>query len=404
MNGSHGAKNDTKTHSPVQAETSRSGAWTIRALLAWMVPYLSEREVDSPRAVAEILLSSVLGVERLKLYMEPERELSSEELTNLRALVTRAGRHEPVQYLVGRWPFFGRDFEVGPSTLIPRPCTEVLVERALGWIRERSVQQPESSFDVLDLCTGSGCIAVSLALGMRAIRRPEGTGCRPIRNGIDAGTRPTQASAPLPIARDISAESGSVGPEVSEHAANLQSVDESTSREWKEAASIGAPVVSVASVASVASGVGAPVAARVVATDIVPDAVELARRNAARLGASIDFRVGDLYGALRDGESFDLIVSNPPYVTDAEYAELDRNVREYEPESALRGGTDGLQFVRAVVAGAERRLRPGGLLLVEIGWKHGDSVRKLGTRAGWRDVDVLRDGDGHERVLVAHRV
>ncbi|MFM1867690.1 MAG: hypothetical protein RL591_1098, partial [Planctomycetota bacterium] len=72
--------------------------------------------------------------------------------------------------------------------------------------------------------------------------------------------------------------------------------------------------------------------------------------------------------------------------------------------SALRGGADGLQFVRAVVAGAERRLRSGGLLLVEIGWKHGDAVRKLGTRAGWRDVEVLRDGDGHERVLVAHRV
>ena len=167
MNGSHGAKNDTTTHSPVQTEASRAGAWSVRALLAWTVPYLSEREVDSPRAVAEILLSSVLGVERLKLYMEPERELSSDELTKLRALVTRAGRHEPVQYLVGRWPFFGRDFEVGPSTLIPRPCTEVLVERALGWIRERSVQQPEASLDVLDLCTGSGCIAVSLALGMR---------------------------------------------------------------------------------------------------------------------------------------------------------------------------------------------------------------------------------------------
>ena len=383
MNGSHGAKNDTTTHSPVQTEASRAGAWSVRALLAWTVPYLSEREVDSPRAVAEILLSSVLGVERLKLYMEPERELSSDELTKLRALVTRAGRHEPVQYLVGRWPFFGRDFEVGPSTLIPRPCTEVLVERALGWIRERSVQQPEASLDVLDLCTGSGCIAVSLALGMRAIRRPDGTGCRPIRSGVDMGARPTQTSAPLPIARDISAESGEVHPEKTAHAANPRSVGDSTPRE-----STGVPSI-----------VGT-----VIATDIVPDAVELARCNAARLGASIDLRIGDLYGALREGESFDLIVSNPPYVTDAEYAELDRNVREYEPESALRGGADGLQFVRAVVAGAERRLRPGGLLLVEIGWKHGDAVRKLGTRAGWRDVEVLRDGDGHERVLVAHRV
>jgi release factor glutamine methyltransferase len=143
---------------------------------------------------------------------------------------------------------------------------------------------------------------------------------------------------------------------------------------------------------------------KLVATDLVADAVELARRNAERLGATIDLRVGDLYAPLRNDEHFDLIVSNPPYITDAEYEELDRNVREYEPASALKGGADGLQFVRSVVAGAEKRLRSGGLLLVEIGWKHGDAVRKLGTRAGWRDVEVLRDGDGHERVLVAHRV
>jgi release factor glutamine methyltransferase len=342
--------------------------------------------------VAEILLSSVLGVERLKLYMEPERELSSEELTSLRALVTRAGRHEPVQYLVGRWPFFGRDFEVGPSTLIPRPCTEVLVERALGWIRERSAEKPESSMDVLDLCTGTGCIAVSIALGMRAIRRPDGTGCQPIRGTagtLDQAARfqAVQQPAAVPVVRDIASE---VHFRATEPAlSDVVGAERDTTAKTLRATT---PNVAAHGVASV------------VATDIVAEAVELAQRNAARLGANVDFRVGDLYGAMREDERFDLIVSNPPYVTDAEYAELDRNVREFEPASALRGGADGLQFVRAVVAGAERRLRPGGLLLVEIGWKHGDAVRKLGTRTGWRDVDVLRDGDGHERVLVAHRV
>lgn len=392
MSSSHGAKNDTVTRNAGNAEASRTGAWTVRALLAWMVPHLTEREVDSPRAVAEILLSSVLGVERLKLYMEPERELSSEELTSLRALVTRAGRHEPVQYLVGRWPFFGRDFEVGPSTLIPRPCTEVLVERALGWIRERSAEKPESSMDVLDLCTGTGCIAVSIALGMRAIRRPDGTGCQPIRGTagtLDQAARfqAVQQPAAVPVVRDIASE---VHFRATEPAlSDVVGAERDTTAKTLRATT---PNVAAHGVASV------------VATDIVAEAVELAQRNAARLGANVDFRVGDLYGAMREDERFDLIVSNPPYVTDAEYAELDRNVREFEPASALRGGADGLQFVRAVVAGAERRLRPGGLLLVEIGWKHGDAVRKLGTRTGWRDVDVLRDGDGHERVLVAHRV
>jgi release factor-specific protein-(glutamine-N5) methyltransferase len=289
-----------------------------------------------------------------------------------------------VQYLVGRWPFFGRDFEVGPSTLIPRPCTEVLVERALDWMRERKETQPSASLDVLDLCTGTGCIAISLALGLRAIQRPEGAGCRPLRGG-ESHDVPRAVS--LPVARDIGLES-------SLDSALDGQVRASDAEVFDEAAS---------SASKFASSKLAP-SRKLVATDLVADAVELARRNAERLGATIDLRVGDLYAPLRDDEHFDLIVSNPPYITDAEYEELDRNVREYEPASALKGGADGLQFVRFVVAGAEKRLRSGGLLLVEIGWKHGDAVRKLGTRAGWRDVEVLRDGDGHERVLVAHRV
>jgi release factor glutamine methyltransferase len=83
-----------------------------------MTPFLKERSIDSPRMVAEILLGAVLDVERLRLYMEPDRELDPSELARLRELVGRAARHEPVQFLVGRWPFLGRDFEVEPCTLI----------------------------------------------------------------------------------------------------------------------------------------------------------------------------------------------------------------------------------------------------------------------------------------------
>jgi release factor glutamine methyltransferase len=351
------------------------GPWTVRSLLAWMVPFLTEREVDSPRAVAEILLTSVLGLERLRLYMEPERELEPQELTRLRELVARAGRHEPVQYLVGRWPFLGRDFEVAPCTLIPRPCTELLVERALAWARERAERDgAAASIDALDIGTGTGCIAVSLALGMRAILRPDGAGCRPLRGGAVA---PRSAAEALPVARDISREGASP-----EHAA-------------------------VAEPGAAQASARGP-AFRVVATDVVAEAAALAARNAARLGAELDVRVGDMWEPIPEDERFDLIVSNPPYVTDAEYDALDRNVREYEPASALRGGADGLAFVRTVVVGAERRLRPGGLLLVEIGWKHGDAVRKLegrkvDGRSVWCGVEVVRDQDGHERLLVAQR-
>jgi release factor glutamine methyltransferase len=325
--------------------------------LAWIVPFLKEREVDSPRAIAEILLAEVLKVERLRLYMEPDRELASEELATLRALVARAGRHEPVQFLVGRWPFLGRDFEVAPCTLIPRPCTEGLVEHALGWYRERGA----GAVRVLDLCTGSGCIAVSLALGMRAILRPDGAGCRPISAPVAGG------GVEFPLE-----PTGAMGERSSGEAA-------------LPAREASGPVIEI------------------VATDSVSDAVELARRNAQRLGAGVEVRCGDLWRAVAPDERFDLVVSNPPYVTDEEYAALDRNVKEYEPASALRGGADGLDFVRRIVSGAELHLRAEGLLIVEIGWKHRDPALALVTAPNWRDAAVLKDGDGIDRVLVARR-
>ncbi|MFM1805348.1 MAG: Release factor glutamine methyltransferase [Planctomycetota bacterium] len=341
----------------------QDGPWTVRKLLAWMVPYLEQREVDGARRSAEILISEVLGVERLKLYMEPERELAAGELSALRELVARAGRHEPIQFLVGKWPFLGRDFQVAPCTLIPRPSTETLVEAALDWYRGREA----GAVDALDLCTGTGCIAISLALGFRAIARPAGTGCRPIHAAV-----------------------GAAAPE----------------REFQRGDDAAAPAggrVATASDEAAGAEIDGGGSIRVVATDIVSDAVALARSNAKRLGADIDCRCGDLWSPVRHDERFDVIVSNPPYVTDAEFAELDRNVREYEPATALKGGADGLDFIRRIVPEAAKRLRPGGLLLVEMGWKHGPAARALLEQGPWTSVSVLHDCDGIDRVLKAER-
>jgi release factor glutamine methyltransferase len=227
------------------------------------------------------------------------------------------------------------------------------VEHALAWYRGRGAGRAE----VLDLCTGSGCIAVSLALGMRAIARPPSAGCKPLRGEDRAGALPTiDRSAPSGVAVEGRAVESAVDGEV-----------------------------------------------RVTASDIVAEAVALARENAARLGARVDFRTGDLWSVVRHDERFDLVVSNPPYVTDAEYAELDRNVRDYEPASALRGGKDGLDFVRRVVEGARMHLRPGGLLLVEIGWKHREQALALVSDAGWCSSAVVKDGEGIDRVLSVRR-
>ena len=358
--GAHGAP-------AVEGNAKASGPWTVRSLLAWINGFLKDRDVDSPRSIAEILLASTLQIERLKLYMEPDRVLDASELTHLRALVARAGRHEPVQFLVGRCHFLGREFEVAPCTLIPRPCTELLVDRALEWYRARSggpSARDGTGARVLELGTGTGCIAVSLALGLRAIDRPQGSGCRPLASS--ASTR-----------ADVAASIPTI-------AINGESSSETTSS--SEVALVGATLT-------------------IIATDIVAEAVALATRNAARLGASmIDFRVGDLWAPVEGEAAFDLLVSNPPYVTDDEYLALDRNVREYEPASALRGGRDGLDVVRRIAQSAPTRVASGGMVLLEIGWKHRDGAIALFRNSAWRDVEVLQDGDALDRVLVAHRV
>lgn len=386
---------------------SASDEWTIRRLLAWTTPYLRERSVDSPRTVVEILLAEVLGVERLRLYMEPDRVLSAEELARLRGLVARAGRHEPVQFLVGRWPFFGRDFEVAPCTLIPRPATETLVERALDWYRARG----GGDADVLDLCTGSGCVAISFFLGARAIARPEGVGCRPleaVRAGADDTWRDPRdshgfedhgAGAERAIAFDGEGHriesAGMPSPNHQEGRPPMESGARSGAERDGGSESEERPLRR--SSASL----------RVVGTDVVAEAVELARRNATRLGAAgIDFGVGDLWNAIQGDESrqFDAVLSNPPYVTDDEYAKLDANVRDFEPATALRGGRDGLDFVRRIVSGAAERIRPGGLLAIEVGWKHGAAVRELLAAGPWADLRVDRDHEGIDRVVSAIRL
>lgn len=128
-----------------------------------MTGFLERKGVESPRVVAEKLMSHVFECERLRLYMEADRPALPPELAELRSLVARAGRHEPLQFLFGKETFFLREFAVAPVTLIPRPSTETLVEFILHTFKTRDRQHP---WRLADIGTGSGCIAVSLALGL----------------------------------------------------------------------------------------------------------------------------------------------------------------------------------------------------------------------------------------------
>ena len=357
------------------SSTPPEAAWTVRRLLDWIRKYLGEKEVDSPRVCAELLLGHVLNCERLRLYMTPDLEPSADQLDQLRALVARAASHEPVQYLVGSWPFHGREFEVAPCTLIPRPATELLVDFAIDEIKAKGIHR---GWKMLDLCTGSGCISVSILASLQAARNG------PLSERFTASQTTEQSD---------SRESERID-EV-EFDLELQPVQTSM-------ASPSHPEMPAApEPAQEEQG-----AVRLIATDIDSQVVELAKRNAERHGVEhlIDLRIGSLWEPLFHEEqgSFDIICANPPYVSDSEYLELDRNVRDFEPARALRGGPDGLDLVRPIIRNAPEWLRSGGVLLVEVGaHSAAAALDEVKSDDRFHFAEIHEDHEGFPRMLVA---
>lgn len=143
--------------------------WTTRDLLSWMTKAFEDKDLDSPRRMAEMLMAHTLGTERLKLYMDPDRPATPIEREALRDLVRRALDHEPVQYLVGEESFFGMRFKVDPRVLIPRPSTQTIIEEVLQHARANPDARTNRASDagegilIADVCTGSGCLAAALA-------------------------------------------------------------------------------------------------------------------------------------------------------------------------------------------------------------------------------------------------
>jgi len=133
-------------------------AWTIQKLLNWVTSYLTDKGIDSPRLSAELLLSHVVGLKRIELYTQFDKPVTKQQLDQLHGLVKRASQHEPIAYLTGKIEFYCLEFQVSPDCMIPRPETELLVERDIEFLRFHTGRQL-----VCDLCTGCGCIAIALA-------------------------------------------------------------------------------------------------------------------------------------------------------------------------------------------------------------------------------------------------
>jgi release factor glutamine methyltransferase len=275
---------------------------TLAEVLRRSTGYLESHGSPTPRLDAELLLSHGLGLSRLELYTQFDRPLNDGELEQCRELVRRRGLREPVAYVIGHWGFRRLDLEVDARVLVPRPETEIAVDRCLQQLA--GVEQPA----VVDVGTGSGAIALAIK-----DERPD---------------------------------------------------------------------------------------ARVTACDVSDDALAVATANAARIGLEVAFVRSDLLDGV-EGGPFDLVVSNPPYVSAAEIDDLEPEVAVLEPRLATVAGDDGTAVYRRLLPQAAERLAPGGCVVLECGAGQAPWLVTQLQQLGYRDPGVDQDLAGIDRVVWA---
>lgn len=263
--------------------------------------YLQEREIPDGELDAWYLLEHLLEKDRswYFLHMKEEADQGLEEEYN--TLIKKRGRHVPLQQITKKAYFMGLEFKVNSHVLIPRQDTEVLVEEAAKRLKKDA--------KILDLCTGTGCILLSLLYNRDRL-----------------------------------------------------------------------------------NGVG---------VDISPEALEVARENSRLLHIPATFLRSNLLNQVEG--TFDLIVSNPPYIPRDVIEGLMEEVRDYEPRLALDGGEDGLDFYRRITCEAGEYLKPGGWLLMEIGQDQADDVRNMMEAAGYEEIQVVQDLAGLDRVVLGKK-
>lgn len=277
---------------------------TVLEVLKRTTDFLEGKGVEGARLNAELLVGHALGLKRMQLYLQFERPLTEPELERIRPLVRRRAAREPVQYIIGETGFRDLTLTVDARVLIPRPETEQLVELVMGLC-------PQPPAAVLDLGTGSGAIALSLA------------------------------------------------------------------KAWP--------------------------GSRVTAVDREEGALAVAAANAARNGLEgrVSLVRSDWFAALPVGMRYDLIVANPPYLSDTELAEAQPEVRAHEPRTALSAGPDSTRDLRRIITEAPAFLAPGGRLALETGIDHQDELAAAARAAGFNRIELHRDLTGRSRFLSA---
>ncbi len=280
--------------------------WTVMKLVKRASEILSERGIPSPRLDAELLMCHLLGWDnRVKIYTDYDRPLSEDEVEVYRQLIKRRVKGEPVAYITGEKEFFGFRFKVSPAVLIPRPETEILVEKSVELLEVMSREK----LRIVDVGTGSGCVIVSIAKLLK-----------------------------------------------------------------KDAEFFG--------------------------TDISQNALAVATKNAEIHGCNVTFLKADLLEGLEG--PFSAIVSNPPYIAYSD-SRIEENVKKFEPLVALYGGERGTEVIERLAIQAFNKLEKDGFLAVECGDGQSEAVRSIFKKVGFKDIEVVKDLSGKERVVVGFK-
>lgn len=267
------------------------------------------------RLKVKMLLSNLLGKNKEYLLIHENEELPEEIKEKFLVGIKALNEGKPIQYIIGKQSFYGLDFFVNKDVLIPQPDTEILVEEVIEIIKERIGKcDSYENIKILDLCTGSGAIAVAL------------------KKNLD----------------------------------NLKNKNSIT----------------------------------MFASDISDKALEVAKINAKNNNTEINFIKSDLFENMKDLKEFDLIVSNPPYIRRNEIKKLSKEVQN-EPEIALDGGIQGLDFYIKIIAEAKTYLKKDGILALEIGYDQKEDVIKIFEENKYNNIYSKKDFGGNDRIVIA---
>lgn len=380
--------------------------WTIKRCLEWTKEYLAERGEEHPRLSAEWLLCAATGLARIDLYMRMDETLNAAQLETMHAAVVRRAKGEPLQYITGSTQFRMIDVTCAPGVLIPRPETEMLVEEVLNYL-DAEVLSPEAAArqrvelpwnDEVEQARKAEAALGSDVLGSRAYAE-------------ELADREAEEAAAQAAEAEVAEAAES---ELDEYGIAIEGADQETASA-QDAASPAPAEPRIARVLEVGCGTGCISLSLAwerrghvtcTATDIEPRAIDLATKNRDALGLTSDevaFSLTNLVSSIPREEwgTFDVLVSNPPYIPTDVMRSLPHEVKDFEPDLALEGGADGLDIFRRLLNAAPYMLRAGGLFACELYEGALDAAAELCRQAGLSDVRIVRDLTDRPRIVRA---